>query len=507
MADESPEELNAPQANPTPKTDTSSTTESTSNEAGLPWYRGLSKYQWYVLLAASLGWLFDTMDQQFFALARTPALLDLTGFESGGEEIKRYGGYATAIFIVGWASGGLIFGVLGDRFGRVKVMAATILVYSVFTGLSAISTSFWDFAVFRFLTGLGVGGEFAVGVSLIAEVMPARSRPFALGLLQALSAVGNVTAAGINYLLGYMQREELAPGLFELVEPWQIMFLIGALPALLVVFILLGLREPDAWKKAVSQEGELGDDKPKKEVGSYKALFGESPWRRHAIVGFMLAFSGVVGLWGIGFFYPELTGEVFSVNLEPAVRAELTEQGLVGDELEASIDSQVSARVTELRGIAGIMFNLGAFFGISSFTYLTAFVGRRPAFLMALIAAMLSTMSTFFFLDEIWHIYLLYPLMGFCQLSLFGGYAIYFPELFPTRLRSTGTSFCYNVGRYVAAAGVLGFGTIAAGLQSSLSDDSLLSTRYAGIIMCAVFLVGMFALPFAPETKDKPLPE
>ncbi|MHC5542866.1 MFS transporter, partial [Singulisphaera rosea] len=160
-----------------------------------PWYQDLTGYHWFVLIVASLGWLFDTMDQQLFNLARKPAITALLHVSASDKsmagKINEYAGLTTMIFMLGWAVGGLFFGVLGDRIGRAKTMMMTILLYSAFTGLSALSVGVWDFAFYRFLTGLGVGGEFAVGVALVAEVMPDRARPFALGLLQALSAVGN----------------------------------------------------------------------------------------------------------------------------------------------------------------------------------------------------------------------------------------------------------------------------------------------------------------------------
>src|ERR671936_476353 len=131
------------------------------------------------------------------------------GVAPAREEVDRSSGLATAIFLIGWGTGGIIFGILGDLIGRAKAMMLTILLYSVFTGLSALSTGFWDFALYRFLTGLGVGGEFAVGVSLVAEIMPQRARPFALGLLQALSAVGNITAALVGIGLSYLAEWEV----------------------------------------------------------------------------------------------------------------------------------------------------------------------------------------------------------------------------------------------------------------------------------------------------------
>src|SRR5262249_31215247 len=143
-------------------------------EAG-PWYRSLTRYHWFVLIVASLGWLFDTMDQQLFNIAKGPAMRALVT----EEDATAYSGYATTIFLLGWGTGGIGFGILADLIGRARSMMFTILLYSLFTGLSALSVGFWDFAFYRFLTGLGVGGQFAVGVSLVAEEMPDRARPFA----------------------------------------------------------------------------------------------------------------------------------------------------------------------------------------------------------------------------------------------------------------------------------------------------------------------------------------
>src|SRR5579872_1892863 len=168
------------------------------------WYRQLNRYHWFVLAVAALGWLFDTMDQQLFVLARPAAMIDLIPAVSTSDPKaldmarRTAGDYATSIFIAGWATGGLFFGMLGDRIGRAKTMLITILLYSAFTGLSALSVGILDFSFYRFLTGLGVGGEFAVGVALVAEVMPGGARTGAIGMLQALSALGNIAAAFIN---------------------------------------------------------------------------------------------------------------------------------------------------------------------------------------------------------------------------------------------------------------------------------------------------------------------
>jgi MFS family permease len=440
------------------------------------WYKELTSYHWFVLLVASLGWLFDTMDQQLFTLARRPAMLELLHVHAGDPNsaglVATYAGYSTSIFMIGWAVGGVLFGVLGDRIGRVKTMLISILSYSAFTGLSVLSVGVWDFSAYRFLTGLGVGGEFAVGVALVAEVMPTRARPYALGLLQASSTVGNVTAALIGITLGRLQ----ATGAIA-TSPWRWMFIIGTLPALLVLVIMRRLKEPAGWQK---------DKDENVQMGSVSELFS-AKYRRRTLVGMTLAFSGVVGLWGIGFFAPDLLSSV----LDKTFRA----QGMA--------ENVIASQKTLWTGINSLLQNVGAFFGIGAFTYLTARVGRRPAFAAGFLAAMFATAFTFWKLQNFSDIFWMTPLMGFCQLSLFGGFAIYFPELFPTRLRSTGTSFCYNVGRLIAAVGPFALGL----LTSRVYADTAEPMRYAGITMCAVFLLGLGVLPWAPETMGKPLPE
>ena len=472
--------------------DFSSSSDDQSSSSSGPWYKELNRYHWFVLLIAALGWLFDTMDQQLFNLARVPAMKELLPHAVGQPPEKDlvtfYGALATSVFMIGWATGGLVFGVLGDRIGRAKVMMWTILIYSVCTGLSAFSVGFWDFAFYRFLTGLGVGGEFAVGVSLVAEVMPSRARPFALGLLQALSAVGNVTAALMNITLGQV---ESSGGLESLVvaetpiKAWRILFIIGTLPAILTIFIRRNLKEPETWK--AQADAGLG-----KQLGSFSELFSDPVLRKNAIVGLILASSGIIGLWGIGFFSFDLLSPVFRKHFEAHGLAE----------------NVVSGKVATWVGITSVMQNIGGFLGIYAYSHLTSIFGRKPAFAVSFVAAMLSTALVFWNLDQFHEIFWMIPLMGFCQLALFGGYAIYFPELFPTRLRSTGISFCYNVGRYVAAAGPFALGLLTSKVFTEANGyQAGMGMRYAGVAMCSVFLIGLMALPFAPETKGRPLPE
>ncbi len=446
--------------------------------------RELTPYHWFVLIVAALGWMFDTMDQQLFNLARKPAVTELLRTAAGGEApspaaVARYGGYATMIFMIGWATGGLFFGVLGDRIGRAKTMMLTILVYSAFTGLSALSVGVWDFAFYRFLTGLGVGGEFAVGVALVAEVIPDRVRPYALGWVQSMSAIGNMMAAVISMVLGHYEETGAVAG------AWRWMFVIGVAPALLALLIRGRLKEPEKWKAAAHLDDPAGGPK----AGSISELFSTPRWRRNAIVGMILGFSGVVGLWGIGFFSFDL--------IRPVFEADMKARGVPPD--------LIRGRLTFLVGLTSFFQNLGGLFGVYAYTWFTAYVGRKVAFAFAFVLAMTATAGTFWFIDSYDDLFWMIPMMGFAQLTLFGGYAIYFPELFPTRLRSTGTSFCYNVGRLVATVGPLFLGLLTSEVYIGFGE--IQARRYAGVTMCAVFLVGLAALPFAPETKGKPLPE
>jgi MFS family permease len=503
-----------------------------------PWYRAMNRYHWFVLAVAAMGWLFDTMDQQLFVLARPAAMEDLLPtpkdadaptLETLRQARGRAGGNATSVFIVGWATGGLIFGMLGDRIGRARTMIITIFLYSLFTGLSALSVSVWDFAFYRFLTGLGVGGEFAVGVSLVAEVMPAVARTYALALLQALSGVGNVTAAFIFLGLGLAQERgwlEQTLGSGTVAAPWRIMFLIGTIPALLAVLVMRRLKEPERWQR-VSHGGAVTA-----QLGSYRELFREPRLRSHALFGLLLGCAGVIGLWSVGFYTPDLirfvqrkpvTKQVYSEQLQLATaqRNQAREgqlKSLLAKEADPSallapdaepvrteLSGVVSGRLARWSGFASIAINVGASLGMLGFGALSQRIGRKPTFAIAFLAAFASTFAVFLFLEDFWQIWVMVPVMGFCQLSLFSGYAIYFPELFPTWLRSTGTSFCYNVGRFVAAIGPSFLGFLKSNVYARFGEP--LDMRYAGMTMCAVFLVGLVALPFLPETKGQPLPE
>ncbi|NCQ28286.1 MAG: MFS transporter [Armatimonadetes bacterium] len=420
------------------------------------WYSGLTGYHWLVLLVASLGWAFDTMDQWLYVLARQPALAELLKASPGDAIVASKAGIVQALFIFGWATGGFVFGMIGDRWGRTRTMALTILIYAGFTGACAMSQTWGPFALFRFLCGFGVGGEFAAGAALVAEVFPAYARPTALGIMQAASAVGNMAAALINLTIGS------SPNL-----GWRWVFGVGVIPALLTFAIRMFVKEPERWEQA-KQTGAS-------QLGRISELFSNLELRRNTVVGVGLAAVGVIGFWGIGTWSPDLLRNALNPHNLP--------------ELKQHMEKQVS--------LAVMCQNFGALFGILSWAWFAQRVGRKPAFAASFLCCLVIVPATFYFTSSFATAMIFYPLMGFATTSLFGGYAVYFPELYPTRLRATGTGFCYNVARYLALLGPYGFGQLRA----------IFDIRVAGAVVSVIFLLALFILPFAKETKDQPLPE
>lgn len=447
------------------------------------WTHGLTGYHWFVFLVASTAWLFDCLDQRLFSLARNPALTALMpGAEVG--VVQATGKEVTAVFLIGWGIGGLIFGALGDRHGRAKMLTVTVLIYSMFTGLTFFSRTYWDFALFRFLTGLGVGGVFGLAVSLIAESLPDASRTGALGMLQVLSTIGNVIAGLLNSVIDWLQiAKYIQPG-----TGWRYMFLVGAIPALLVIATGKYLREPERWLKA-KEEGQLPTGGI---LAPYRGLVSDRKWRKNLIIGALLASTGVIGLWAIGEYAVDLQRNIFKTYFTQASPSPLPADVL-------------NSKVTNAITVAYILNMLGAGAGMWFFTKLAQWYGRRPAFAIGYLSALVITALAYWKMNSPWDAYWMMPLMGAAQLSVFAGFAIYLPELFPSRMRSTGTSFCYNLGRFAAAAGSFFSATLATQVFGGFGSP--LKERYSAIAMCSIFVVGLLTLPFAPETKDKPLPE
>ena len=468
-----------------PPKDTASALEAETN---LPWYRGVPRYAWIVLIVSALGWLFDTMDQNLFNQVRIRSLRDILASEllhatpkEFDAAVTGWAGTLTAIFLVGWAVGGFVFGVLGDRLGRTRTMVITILVYAVFTGLNGLVHTPWQYALCRFLTALGVGGEFAAGTALVAETWPNRSRASALGALQASSALGNILAALIALSLAN--------------AGWRWAYAVGALPALLVLMIRRNVKEPEKWQEAHDHAKATGNTE---ELGNLGELFGNPRWRRNTIAGILIAAAGVGGLWGVGFFLTDLIQKTMRPLVEhyPYIVA-ITDPALHKKTVDTLLQT-ISSKVT-------IAQQIGAFIGMMSFAPISQRLGRRPALCIFFVLSFCAVQAAFYGIRDLQSAYLLAFTLGICALAPFAAYAIYFPELYPTRLRATGIGFCYNGARLIAAMAPFLLGQLA--FKFAVAEDDTAGLRTAASIVSCVYVLGFIGLAFAPETKGKPLPE
>ena len=424
------------------------------------WRHGVTPYQWLVLLVAWLGWVFDSMDAMIYALVLHPALHELLQAASGGAmvsdaDIGWYGGLIFSIFLIGWAIGGVMFGVMADYFGRTKTLIVTILIYAVFTGLAALSQDWWHLAVYRFLTALGIGGEWAAGASLVAEVWPEDKRAKAAGILQSAWAAGFFLASAFYLFL----RD----------YSWRVLFVVGVLPALVALLVRLWVKEPERWVEAHSQELQSGAIRRVKLLELFKGDL-----LRPTCVGASLAFVAVFGLWGATNWTPTL------------IRALPDMQGLQAAEIKSYVV------------YATMMLNVGALIGYFSFGPLADRFGRRPIFALMCAGSLLMVPITFSVPHAYVHVLILLPLLGFFNNGIFSGFPIYLPELYPTRIRATGAGFCFNAGRVLAAVGPFLTGVLVTELGSFGSAASAVAL---------IYLVGLAILPFAPETRGRPLPD
>ena len=399
-----------------------------------------------VLVAAFLGWMFDGLEQGVMPLIARPALQDLLKVESD-QQLAVWMGWLTAVFLVGAAGGGLVFGWLGDRYGRVRAMILSILAYSLFTGCSYFAQSPWQLAGFRFFAALGMGGEWSLGVALVMECWPEKYRP----LLAA--AIGVAANAGFG-LLG-----ALGTAIEVTRSSWRWVMLAGAAPALLTLFIVRYVPESESWKKSV----RTAPTRPVREVFS-NAL------RKTTLLGICFAAVALIGTWG-------------SVQWLPAWADQLTHGGL------ARAKGQ-----TQMLIAAGAV--LGSFLG----PLIGSWLGRRPAYFLLCLASLVLCGCLFRFVDSYGSLFLLMSfIVGAATASFYGWLPLYLPELFPTRVRATGQGVCYNSGRLLAAVGAIQMGHLLKYYEGSYAR--------AGTTITLVYAVGLVLIWLGPETKNKPLPQ
>ncbi len=399
--------------------------------------------------AAFLGWLFDGFEMGLFPIVARPALMDM--YPGQGEVdayVGQWMGWITAVFLLGAAAGGFLFGFLGDRLGRVKAMTLSILTYSIFTGMGYFAQTPWDLAGYRFLASLGMGGEWSLGVALVMESWPERWRPLMAGVIGA--------AANFGFLLVG------AVGKFRVVtqDDWRWMWLVGIAPAGLVFLIRLFVPESEKWKAAKANSEGLS---PIREVLS-------PPTLRWTLLAVCFSSIALIGTWGsvqwIPVWVDQLAGET-----QPTAKAEV---------------AMLSA--------------MGAILGCVSGPLIGGRLGRRPAFFGLCFASLVVCGVLFRVeLDYGTTFKCLVFFAGMTTAAFYGWFPLYLPELFPTRCRATGQGIGYNMGRIMAAGCAIGSGQLVAVFDGDYAR--------MGAVITLVYLVGMIVIWWAPETKGKPLPE
>jgi len=427
------------------------------NDRPTPWYTGVTRYQWLVLTVASLGWIFDAFEGQIYNITRSdmlPELLEISGDDPANHPLVRlWGERFLGIFLIGGTIGGWLFSSLADRWGRNPVMALTILFYSLFSGLTAFATDAWQVGILRFLVAMGVGGEWAVGAALVSEVFPKQARERAGGIFHATSVAGLWLAAAAGLAVG---------------SQWRYAYLLGVVPAVLVLWVRLSIREPESWKQAREAK--------KDQLGSYRDLLGNPVWRPRAVFGALLAMVGLATFWGVV----------------------VAGQDIARDLLERAGDPD-AARKAKIA--FGFVQTAGAGAGMLAFGPLAARIGCRSTFAIMHIVAAIMTPVVCWLPSSVGGyplLLVLLPIFAFFAQGIHAGYAVYFPTLFPTHLRATGSGFCFNTGRILAAPVLI---WLSAWMKATF--DLRLAISWLG----GMFLLGLVFLLLLPETRGQDLPE
>jgi MFS family permease len=445
-----------------PSPESQSNLSSTPQPTQTGWFEGIGKYHLMVFLGCWLGGIFDGMDSTLMSVVMPTAIGELVG-STDKAVIGPVAAYVTSIFLFGWMAGGVLFGIIGDKLGRVRSMVFSILLYALFTGLAGLAQDWHQLAVCRFLTGLGIGGELVSISTFLAEVWPNRSRALAIGVLITSYQAGVFIAGSINTLF----------------HDWRTAFWIGALPALLVIFMRMAMKESDRWMEARERQRHS-----EAQTSHFKELFT----KRHAkslLVGGLVFGGLLVGYWA-------------SLAWIPLWIQDLLHGSGTGNE----------------RGIATMYQGISAMLGCSLAGVFSNWIGRRNTIILSSLGCFAA--SALLFLTNTGFstiIYLEASLLGFFIGMIQAVMYIYLPELFPTLIRASGTGFCLNVGRFVTAVAVFYVGDLLKLVDSHnlaqnwLGNGALSSYGVAAFLFAIAYLVSVAAAIFGDETKDRPLLE
>jgi MFS family permease len=432
---------------------------------------GMTRYQWTVIFAAWLGWGFDVFDGLLFNYVAPNCVPTLLGLEIGSPAAKQatiwWTGMLTAVLLIGWAVGGIVFGWICDRIGRKRTLLLTMLMYSLGTFSCAFATSMEMLLLFRIVTALGIGGEWAAGASMVAEVVPDDKRVESGALLYTAAPMGLFLATFVNLQVAgkwFPDNPETS---------WRYVFLFGLIPAFVAFLVRLFIEEPDRWQKSATSAPP-----PK-----LSELFGPA-YRVATISGLLMSIVCLLMWWSNNAFIPLIsTGLAQTAALE---------QGLDR--------SATLALVEHWKANATNFFNLGGLVGTLLTIPAAKRLGRRPMFAIYFVGSAAAVFATYG-LELSPQIRLaMYFFVGVTVFGIFGSFTYYLPELFPTRLRGTGSGFCYNFGRIFASGGPFLVGYVASqGANAFATATSVLF--YVGFIP----LAGLLLMPWVMETRGRKL--
>jgi MFS family permease len=407
--------------------------------------RDLSPQQWKSGVAAWLGWLFDGLDMHLYVLVAAPFVAELVGVtDTRNELVGWYSSWIQAAFLVGWALGGGFFGRVGDRIGRSRALSLTILTYAFFTGLAFFAQTWWQLLIARFVAALGIGGEWAVGASLLSETWPRRWRPWIAAVLQSGVNIGILLASCVTFVLAGRSP--------------RVVFLVGVLPALLVFWIRRAVPETDEWRIARREAHDATPD--------ILDLF-RGDVRRTAILVILVCSVSLTAHWAFIFWYQQhLRNLPDVINMSPT-------------------------RKNELASVANFLVMVASIFGNFLAAALARAIGYRRSIALLCLAYFVAMVATYSAPRSHTTLLVLLPVMGACS-GVFALFTMYLPPLFPVLLRTTGAGFCYNIGRIAAAAG-----TVVFGLFSQVGDYRI-ALLYAG----SLFLLAALIAWWLPELSD-----
>ncbi|MDQ6788300.1 MAG: MFS transporter [Acidobacteriota bacterium] len=429
----------------------------------------MNAYQWTVIFAAWLGWGFDVFDGLLFNYVAPNCVPTLLGLPLGSMEAKvatlQWTGILTSVLLIGWAVGGIIFGKVADKIGRTKTLLLTMLLYSIGTAACAFAPNIWILMLFRIVSSLGIGGEWAAGAAMVAEVVPENRRVEAGALLYTSAPMGLFLATFLTFQITGVYFNDPAVS-------WRYVFLCGLIPAAVAFIVRLFIKEPERWKRVAGDE-----------TAKLKELFSPQ-YLRLTISGFCMAITALVMWWSCNAFIPVIAKGLAQQNSQML--------GLDAATTEATGQQWVK--------IATNSFNLGGLIGTLLTVPASKILGRKKMFFIYYLLAAIAIMAAFKLnLEPYTRLYMYFPI-GLTVFGVFGSFTYYLPELFPTRLRGTGAGFTYNVGRLVAAAGPFLVGSIAARGANAL-ESAMSVLFFVGFVPVA----GLLTLPFVIETKDRAL--